>query len=59
MKILGLLQSWSKKEHKLTLQEQQNRVPKLNLNLPVYSLCSFGFFFQMPVGLAFHDYYYS
>lgn len=45
MKILGLLESWSKKENsKLTLQEQQNTVPNLNWNLPVYSLCSPGFF---------------
>lgn len=33
MKILGLLQSWSKKENnKLTLQEQKNTVLNLNLN---------------------------
>lgn len=45
MKILGLLESWSKKENsKLTLQGQQKTVLNLNGNLPVYSLCSLGFF---------------
>lgn len=59
MKILGLLQSWSKKENsKLTLQEQQNTVPNLNLNLPVYSLCSLGFFLPNAWRLLLYIQYY-